>query len=121
MRFINDRLLLLQGYRRATIWGGLEVIRVNLYKIGSILELYPHLPASFPWRVHQVEVTGSAGRSPHTFCRDDHPWAWDQAFVDGVAKVHVRRPAARQIPRRSKARLEVEPRILRSQERDIWR
>ena len=37
----------------------------------------------------------------------DRVRAGDDAFVDGIAKVYIRRPAARQIARRSEARLEV--------------
>src|SRR4029077_5933576 len=109
------------GHRRATIWGRLEVIRIDFDEIGSVFELYPHLLASFPWRIHKMEVTRAHGRSPHAFRRDDHTRAWDDAFVDGIAKVYIRRPAARQIARRGKARLKVQPRVLRSQERDVWR
>jgi hypothetical protein len=121
VRFIDDRLLFLEGQGRAAIGRRLQVVGVNLYEIGSVLDLDPQLLAAFPWRVHQVKVSGAGGRSAQTFRRDDHPRAHDQAFIDGVAKVHVRRAAARQIPRRGKARLEVELRILGGEERDIGR
>src|SRR5262249_53095800 len=120
MRLINDCLLFLQGDRRASVWGGLKVIHVNFDKIGSVLKLYPHLFTSFIRRVHQVEVTGTSGRTPHTFRRDDHPRPGDYACVDCSAKVHIGSPAARQVSRSGKARLKVELRILRGQEHDKW-
>src|SRR5439155_26567318 len=85
------------------------------------LELYPDLLASFVWRIHEVEVAGSGDRSPETLRRHQHPRARDDAFIDGIAEVYIRRPAARQVARRGKARLEVQPRIQRSQESGIRR
>src|SRR5262249_23765378 len=116
MRFINDRLLLLRGDRRAPIGGWLKIVDVNLDKISSVPELYPHLLASFIRRVHKVEITRSGGRSPHAFRCSDHPRARADACVDGGAKVHIRRPAARQVSRRGEARLQVELRIFCGQE-----
>src|SRR2546427_9082460 len=108
--FIHNRLFFFQGHRRGAI-AKIRICpdagRVDLDKISSVLELYPHLLASFIWRVHEVEVAGSGDRSPQTLRRHPHPRAWDYAFIDGIAKVYIRRPAARQIARRGKARLQV--------------
>ena len=124
VRFIHNRLLFFQGHGRvaiADIRVGPDAGRVDLDKISAVLELGPHLLASFPWRVHQVEVTRSGDRSPQAFRRDAHPRTRDDAFIDGIAKVYIRGPAARQIARSGKARLEIQLRIHCSEDRAVCR
>src|SRR6266850_7264410 len=65
--FIHNRLFFFQRHGRgaiAKIRICPDASRVDLDKISSVLELYPHLLASFIWRVHEVEVAGSGDRSP---------------------------------------------------------
>jgi hypothetical protein len=106
MGLVNNGVLLFCGHCRRTVSHGRvgpNAGGVDFDEISPILELYPHLLSPLPWRVNEVKVTGAGDRSPYTFCRNHHPWAWNDTFIDGIAKVYVQRAPARQVTCRGKA------------------
>jgi hypothetical protein len=69
------------------------------------------LSRPFVCECHSISTTVGTQRAPSVAITIRG--AWDDAFIDGIAKVYIRRPAARQIARRGKAQLEVQLCILR--------
>jgi hypothetical protein len=52
-----------------------------------------------PFRLRVSQHLDHGRNAACTFRRYYHPRAWDDAFIDRIAKVYIRRPAARQIAR----------------------